>query len=587
MVILKNHARGLSYFNHSVMFHKYLICSALLLMGLHDKLVAQEASLILHHARIYTMDVAHPQAEAVAVRGDRILKVGTNAEVMQHKGTATKLIDGKGAFVMPGLIEGHGHIHGMGASLVEINLMKAANWDEILAMVKKAVASAKPGDWIVGRGWHQEKWNRKPSPSHLGYPYQASLDKVSPSNPVMLTHASGHSTYANTMAFNQAGITIATESPKGGDIVKDPSGKLVGVLEETAQGLVNRAYVKWMSLKSEAERKAEWQRSIRLAEEECLRQGITTFVDAGSSFTQIEWMRELALHDKLNIRHWMMIRAGIESLKKQANIFPVMNEGKGRLTVNAIKVSLDGALGSYGAWLLEPYTDRTGFMGQNTFSVPELKEIAGFAWERNIQLCVHAIGDRANRETVDIFAGQIQKDRKKDHRWRVEHAQHVHPSDIPRFKEWNIIASMQGIHCTSDAPYVPKRLGDARAATESYMWRSFIDAGVLVNNGTDVPVEDIDPFANLHASVTRKTATGAVFYPEQRMTRAEALRSYTLDNAKAMFQEKDKGSIEAGKLADMVIMSEDLLNCPEDRIRSARVNMTILGGTVAYRAAGF
>ncbi|MFN7279154.1 MAG: amidohydrolase, partial [bacterium] len=206
---------------------------------------------------------------------------------------------------------------------------------------------------------------------------------------------------------------------------------------------------------------------------------------------------------------------------------------------------------------------------------------------RNIQLCVHAIGDRANRETLDIFAEQVRRDRNKDHRWRIEHAQHVHPSDIPRFREWKVIASMQGIHCTSDAPYVPKRLGEERAATESYMWRSFIDAGVLVNNGTDVPVEDIDPFANLHASVTRQTADGSAFYPEQRMTRYEALRSYTLDNAKAMFQDKDKGSIVAGKLADIVVMSEDLLNCPENKIRSARVRMTILGGVVAYRDTDF
>ena len=548
---------------------------------------AQEATLILRNARIHTMDAARPQAEAVAMRGDRILKVGTDADVMQHRGRDTRVIDGKGSFVMPGLIEGHGHIHGMGASLIEINLMKASNWDEILAMVEKAVANAKPGDWIVGRGWHQEKWNRKPVPSHLGYPYHETLDKISPRNPVMLTHASGHSTFTNALALRQAGITGQTESPKGGDIVRDPSGKLVGVLEETAQGLVSRAYAQWMSLKSEAERKAEWQRSIRLAEEECLRQGITTFVDAGSNFTQIEWMRELAAQDRLKIRHWMMVRSGIESLKKQANVFPVINEGKGRLTVNAIKVSLDGALGSYGAWLLEPYTDRTGFMGQNTFSVPELKDIARFAWDRNIQLCVHAIGDRANRETVDIFAEQIQRNKTKDHRWRIEHAQHVHPSDIPRFREWNIIASMQGIHCTSDAPYVPKRLGEERAATESYMWRSFIDAGVLVNNGTDVPVEDIDPFANLYASVTRKTANGAAFHPEQRMTRAEALRSYTLDNAKAMFEEQDKGSLVAGKLADIVVMSEDLLNCPEDRIRTASVRLTILGGVLAYRAADF
>ena len=547
---------------------------------------AQDATLILKNARICTMDESRPRAEAVAIRGDRILKVGTDAEVLSHQGRETRVIDAKGAFVMPGLIEGHGHIHGMGASLIELNLMKAANWDEVITMVGQAVEKAKPGDWIVGRGWHQEKWNRKPSPAHLGYPYHQSLDSVSPRNPVMLTHASGHSTYANAMALRLAGITDQTPSPKGGDIVRDPAGRMVGVLEETAQGPVTRAYAQWMSLKSEAERKAEWQRSIRLAEEECLRYGITTFVDAGSSFTQVAWMRELAAQQKLRVRHWMMVRSGLESIRRQAGIFPVMNEGGGRLTVNAIKVSLDGALGSYGAWLLEPYSDRSGFMGQNTFSVPELRDIARLAWDRNIQLCVHAIGDRANRETLDIFAEQIRRNRDKDHRWRIEHAQHVHPSDIPRFREWKVIASMQGIHCTSDAPYVPKRLGQERAATESYMWRSFIDAGVLVNNGTDVPVEDIDPFANLHASVTRQTADGSVFYPEQRMTRYEALRSYTLDNAKAMFQEQDKGSIVAGKLADIVVMSEDLLNCPDYRIRTARVRMTILGGAVAYAVDG-
>ena len=569
------------------MFDMIKSVSTALLLLIFGTTLAQDATLILRNARIHTMEAARPQAEAVAILGDRILKVGSDADVMKHRGQLTSVIDARGSFVMPGLIEGHGHIHGMGASLIELNLMKAANWDEITDMVAQAVKKAKPGDWIVGRGWHQEKWNRKPVPAHLGYPYHETLDRVSPRNPVMLTHASGHSTYANAEALRLAGITEKTESPKGGDIVRDPAGKLVGVLEETAQGLVTRVYTQWMSLKSEYERKAEWQRSIRLAEEECLRNGITTFVDAGSSFKQVEWMRELAAQDNLKIRHWMMVRAGIESLKKQVGLFPVINEGKGRLTVNAIKISLDGALGSYGAWLLEPYSDRSGFMGQNTFSVPELREIAGLAWDRNIQLCVHAIGDRANRETVDIFSEQIRRDRSKDHRWRIEHAQHVHPSDIPRFREWKIIASMQGIHCTSDAPYVPRRLGEERAANESYMWRSFIDAGVLVNNGTDVPVEDIDPFANLHASVTRLTANGTAFHPEQRMTRAEALRSCTLDNAKAMFQEKDKGSIVEGKLADIVILSEDLLNCPDDRIRSTRVQMTIVGGNVAYKSADF
>jgi hypothetical protein len=278
-----------------------------------------------------------------------------------------------------------------------------------------------------------------------------------------------------------------------------------------------------------------------------------------------------------------MVRDRYASLKANENIFPILNEGKGFLSVRAIKVSLDGALGSYGAWLLEPYSDRKDFFGQNTFSVPELKQIAEFAWQKNLQLCVHAIGDRANRETIDIFAGQIKNNPAKDHRWRIEHAQHVNPADIPRFKEWNIIASMQGIHCTSDAPFVYKRLGEKRAEEGAYMWRAFLDAGVLVNNGTDVPVENVDPFANFYASVTRKLKDGSSFFPAQKMTRQEAIYSYTLANAKAAFEEKEKGSIEPGKFADIIMLSENLLTCPDELIQKTKVLMTIVGGKIKYK----
>lgn len=559
----------------------FLLLTAALLTG---QLFAQKADLVIHHAQVCTVDPKQPNAEAVAIKDGKIVFVGSNAAVQTYIGTTTEQIDAGGKFLMPGIIEGHGHIHGMGASLININLMKAKNWEEILAMVEAAAKKAKPGDWIIGRGWHQEKWDHAPSTNHLGYPYHESLDAVSPKNPVLLTHASGHSSYVNQVALKLAGIGSSTPNPAGGDIVKDKNGKIIGVLEETAQGLVGKVYAEWIRKRPIEERKADWAKSIYLAEQECLRNGVTSFVDAGSSFEQVAWMKELAEKQKLNIRHWVMVREGINALQKNASVFPIIGAGNEHLTVKAIKVSLDGALGSYGAWLLEPYADRKGFYGQNTFDIPELKKIAAFAWDRNLQLCVHAIGDRANRETVDIFSEQIKRNKSKDHRWRVEHAQHVNPLEIPRFKEWNIIASMQGIHCTSDAPYVIKRLGEERAETGAYMWRAFMDAGVLVNNGTDVPVEDIDPFANFYASVTRKQANGVAFYPAQRMTRAEAIYSYTLANAKAQFEEKLKGSIEIGKLADMVLLSNDLINCKDEEIKSTKVLLTIVGGKPLYKA---
>jgi predicted amidohydrolase YtcJ len=470
----------------------------------------------------------------------------------------------------------------MGASLVNLNLMKVRNWEEIVSLVRDAAAKAKPGDWIIGRGWHQEKWDHAPARNHLGYPYHEELDKVSPNNPVILTHASGHSAYVNAQALQRAGITETTPNPPGGDIVKDAGGRIVGVLEERAQDLVSRAYGQWYSRRSLDERKAEWQRAIALAEQECLRNGVTSFVDAGSSFEQVAWMKELAEQKRFMIRHWVMVRERYDQLSRNARVFPILDAGDAHFTVRSIKVSLDGALGSYGAWLLQPYHDRREFYGQNTFDTTELRQIAAFAWQKNLQLCVHAIGDRANRETIDIFSEQITKEKTRDHRWRVEHAQHVHPSEIPRFRQWSIIASMQGIHCTSDAPFVVKRLGEERAGSGAYMWRAFMDAGVLVNNGTDVPVEDIDPFANFYASVTRKLKDGTSFYPAQRMTREEALYSYTLANAIAQFEEKQKGSIEVGKFADLVLLSNDLVTCKEEDIPSTQVLMTVVGGKILY-----
>jgi predicted amidohydrolase YtcJ len=541
------------------------------------------ADLVIENANVYTVNTAQPQAQAVAIRDGKIVFVGSTEAAQKFKGKKTETVDAGGKFLMPGFIEGHGHIHGMGDMLMNLNLMQAKNWEEIVSMVAEAAKGAKPGEWIVGRGWHQEKWDHVPARNYMGYPYYEDLDKVAPNNPVLLTHASGHGSLVNGMALKEAGITDKTVSPSGGEIVKDKEGRIVGMLEERAQGLLYAAYQKWESKRSVQELDAEFEKAIELAEKECLRNGVTSFVDAGSSFPQVAHMKKLAEAGKLSIRHWMMVRERMDALQKNASVFPIVDAGNAHLTVKAIKVSLDGALGSYGAWFLKPYADKKGFYGQNTFDTTELRDIAAFSWEKNLQLCVHAIGDRANRETIDIFSEQIKKNKTKDHRWRIEHAQHVNPAEIPRFAEWNIIASMQGIHCTSDAPFVVKRLGEERAENGAYMWRAFMNAGVLVNNGTDVPVENIDPFANFYSSVTRKLNDGSEFYPAQKMTRAEAIYSYTLANAKAQFEEAQKGSIEVGKFADLILLSEDLINCPEERIKQTKVVMTLVGGKTLYK----
>ncbi len=555
----------------------------LILLASCNSNVVQYADTVIENAKVYTVNPAQAEAEAVAIKDGNILFVGSNADVQKLKGKTTELIDAQGKFLMPGIIEGHGHIHGMGNMLMSLNLMHVKNWEEIVSLVAEAAKKAKPGEWIIGRGWHQEKWDHPPTKNFMGYPYYQDLDQVAPNNPVILTHASGHSSFVNGTALQMSGITEATPNPAGGDIVKDKEGKIVGVLEERAQGLVGNAMKEWRNKKSVEERRAIWEKEIQLAEKECLRNGVTSFADAGSSFEQVAYMKDLAEKGKLSIRHWLMVRERLDALKNNASVFPIVDAGNSHLTVKAIKVSLDGALGSYGAWFLEPYADRKNFYGQNTFDTTELRGIAAFAWDKNLQLCVHAIGDRANRETINIFSEQIVKNKTKDHRWRVEHAQHVNPAEIPRFAEWKIIASMQGIHCTSDAPFVIKRLGAERAENGAYMWRAFMNAGVLVNNGTDVPVEDIDPFANFYASVTRKLKDGSTFYPGQKMTRAEAIYSYTLANAKAQFEEAQKGSIEVGKLADLVILSNNLMNCPEEDIQQTKVVMTFVGGKLLYK----
>jgi hypothetical protein len=537
----------------------------------------------LRNGKIVTVDPARPQAAALALRGDSITAVGTDKEIQPYVGRNTRVIDLGGKLAIPGFIEGHGHFTGLGQARMNLDLMKIKNWEEIVAKVAEAARKAQPGEWILGRGWHQEKWERKPEPAFEGFPAHDSLSQVSPRNPVFLTHASGHASFANQRAMDLAGVTTNTPNPPGGEILKKPNGEPIGIFRETASGLISRALAQDRSKRTPEQIQANDRKEIELAASECLSNGITSFQDAGSSFATIDLLKKLVDEGKLGLRLWVMVREGNQRLKENLGRYRIVNYGGKRLTVRAIKRSIDGALGSRGAWLLEPYADLPESTGLNTTPVQEIAETAGIALENEFQLCVHAIGDRANRETLNIFEAALNSHpEKKDLRWRIEHAQHINAADILRFARLGIIASMQGIHCTSDAPFVIARLGARRAEEGAYVWQKLMKSGAVVTNGTDAPVEDVSPLASFYASVSRKLKDGSVFYPDQRMSREEALKSYTLTAAYAAFEENIKGSLKPGKLADITVLSRDILTVPEDEIPGAQVVYTIVGGKIAY-----
>ena len=540
------------------------------------------ADLILVNGTVVTVDSQTPRAEAVAVRGDRIMAVGSTADIRRLATARTRVIDLAGRLLIPSFIEGHGHYTGLGESKLVLDLTTATSWDDIVTMVGDAAKKARPGEWIIGRGWHQEKWNRVPQPNVEGVPLHASLDRVSPNHPVLLTHASGHAGFANGKALELAGITRATPNPDGGEFVKDAAGEPTGFLKETAQRVVGAARTRDDRM-SPADREARFKEIVRLAGQEALEHGVTTFHDAGATFATIDGMKRLADAGQLPVRLYVMVRGETPAaLDARLPQYRMIGHANHFLTVRSIKRQIDGALGPRGAWLLEPYEDLHTSSGLALESPADIEETARLAIKHGYQLNTHAIGDRANREVLDIYARVFKANpEKRDLRWRDEHSQHIDPVDIRRFRELGIIASMQGIHTISDGPWVAKRLGEQRTKATSYPWRSLWDAGVIVTNGTDVPVERIDPIMSYWGSVARKTTAG-VFLPEQRVTREEGLRAYTLHNAYAAFEEKEKGSITVGKLADLAVLTKNILTIPEDEIPTARVAMTILGGKVAY-----
>ncbi len=560
------------------------VCTAMaLLAGCSSQPQVEPASLVLRNGNIVTVEASQPKVQALAVREDRIVALGTNEEIQPYVGPETNVIDLAGQTAVPGFIESHGHFMGLGQSRMVLDLMDVKSFDDIVQLVAEAAKTATPGQWIQGRGWHQEKWTSVPSPNVEGFPVHDALSKVSPDNPVILEHASGHATFANAKAMELAGVTARTPSPPGGDILKDRAGRPIGVFRETASGLIDKALDAWQAAKTPEERAADARRMIERATEEAFSKGVTSFQDAGSNLDTVALFKQVASEGKLGIRLWVMVRDTNERLRERLAQEKVVGMAEDHLTVAAIKVTADGALGSRGAWLLEPYADSPGSTGLNTVPMASIEETAKIAAETGTQLCIHAIGDRANREVLDVYEATFKANPdKKDLRWRIEHAQHLSAADIPRFGQLGVIAAMQGIHCTSDAPYVTARLGAPRAEEGAYVWQKLMKSGAIIANGTDTPVERVDPIASYYASVTRKAADGTVFYGDQKMSREEALKSYTWNAAYAAKEEALKGSLAVGKLADIAVLSKDILTVPDDELPTTKVTRTIVGGKVVY-----
>jgi predicted amidohydrolase YtcJ len=545
------------------------------------------ADLVIRGGKIVTVDEAKPEAQAMAVSGDTIVAVGSNQEMQRYVGPNTKVVDLKGALATPGFIDAHTHFTGVGEAARNLKLATARTWDDIVRMVGEAAKKARPGEWIVGRGWHQEKWSEVPSPNVDGFPLHEALSRASPNNPVWLTHASGHAGFANALAMKIAEVQRTTADPAGGQILKDKEGNPTGLFNERAQSLVADALARDRATRTPAQVEADLRQVIALASQEVLSKGLTTVHDAGSPPSTIEVMKKVVDERKLPLRVWMMLREDAAKLAADMPKYRVVNYGDKRFTVRATKRAIDGALGSRGAWMLEPYADLATTSGMLTDSLEDIRMLAELAIKNDYQMAVHAIGDRGNRETLNIYQQAFKRHPEKNGkalRWRIEHAQHISAPDIPRFGQLGVIASMEGIHCTSDAPYVLARLGPKRAEEGAYVWQKLMKSGAVIANGTDAPVEDVDPIPSFYASVSRRVKDGSVFYPDQRMSRMEALRSYTINAAYAGFDEAIKGSLAPGKLADVTVFSKDIMTVPEDQIPTARILYTIVGGAVQYAA---
>jgi predicted amidohydrolase YtcJ len=525
---------------------------------------AQPADLIVRGARIYTVNPAQPTASAIAVKDGRILAVGNNLQ--QHVGPATKVIDAQGATVVPGLIDSHVHLAGLGQGLEILDLREASSIEDVLKLVREAAAKAKPGDWIRGRGWDQTRWPGKE------FPDRNYLSDAAPNHPVYLTRVDGHAAWVNGKAFELAGVDEKTAHPQGGRIIRNKEGKNTGILIDRAQGLVSR--------KIPDATQQHLERRLKAAAEECARLGLTSVHDAGVGASVIAAYKALERRGEFPIRSYIMIGGEGELWRQYLAKGPEIGE---RLTVRSIKLVADGALGSRGAALIENYADDTGNRGLTILQKEDVLRVSKDAVAKGFQVATHAIGDYANRLTLEAYGEALGGENEK--RFRVEHAQIVHPDDFPLFKKYSIIASIQATHATSDMRWAEDRIGPQRALG-AYAWRTFLDTGVRIANGSDFPVEHPNPMLGFYASVTRQDGKGwpdKGWFPAQKLSREEALKSWTLDGAYAAFEENQKGSLEPGKLADFLVLSRNIMDVPTAEILSTKVWMTFVGGKLVHQ----
>lgn len=530
----------------------------------------QPADLIVTASRIHTADPARPRVQALAIRGGRVVFAGHATGAMLLRGSATRVMELGTRTVIPGMVDAHAHLTGMGIGLRTVDLTGTTSYDEVIARVAARAREARPGEWILGRGWNQTQWADTRFPSH------DALSRALPDHPVYLTRVDGHAALANARAMQLAGVTAATRDPDGGRIIRDARQAPSGVFVDRAMGLVSRAIP---PLSGEQLREA-----ITAGIAEANRWGLTGVHDAGVDAATIAAFEELAAAGRYNLRNYVMIRGDSATLERFYQRGPQSALHNGRLWLRAIKISADGALGSRGAALLEDYSDEPGNRGLNLVPPAWIATVAEQALRRGFQLNVHAIGDRANREVLDTFEAALRRVPAVDHRFRVEHAQVIHRQDIPRFAQLGVIPSMQGSHQPSDAPMAMNRLGWTRVQG-AYAWRQLLNTGVIIPNGSDFPVEPVNPLLSFAASVTRQDGNGwpaGGWFPAERMTREEALYSMTLWPAYAAFMEDVSGSLSPGKYADFVVLDQDIMSVPADRILETNVLLTVLGGEVVY-----
>lgn len=534
-------------------------------------LTLQQADLVVTNAHIYTSDVNRPVAEALAVRGGRIAFVGSNRGALALAGPRTERLDLSGKTVITGMVDAHAHLLGLGQALRTVDLVGTRSYDEVIARVVERAKTARPGEWIRGRGWDQNDWADTRFPTH------AALSRAVPNNPVYLTRVDGHAALVNARALELAQVTAATPDPTGGRFIRDSANNPTGVLVDAAQGIVGRVVP--------APSRAELREQTLAAIAEANRWGLTGIHDAGVAPEGIAVYEELAKEGRYSLRNYVMVRSSDSVLDEVLQRGPQKALYDGRLWIRAIKLVADGALGSRGAALLEPYSDDPGNIGLITTPPERIRSVAVRALKAGFQVNVHAIGDRANRLVLDQFEAAFREVPTADHRFRIEHAQILRYQDIPRFAELDVIPSMQGSHQTSDMYWVPNRLGWARAQG-AYAWRSLLNTGVVIPNGSDFPVEAVNPLISFHSFFTRQDADNfppGGWMPEQRTTREEALLSITLWPAYAAFMENESGSLTIGKYADFVVLDRDIMTIAPEEVLGTRVLMTVLGGRAVYR----